>query len=92
LEAGGLDAYSSAHLSDAQRTITKVLDANFVANMPASIGGGGGPMGFFFQVPQAQVAPPAPAPAPLAPPVVVPTPATPVVPAVPAMPEGASNG
>ncbi|MFO0065704.1 MAG: zinc-dependent metalloprotease [Pirellulaceae bacterium] len=90
LEAGGLDAYSSAHLSDAQRTITKVLDANFVANMPASIGGGGGPMGIFFQAPQGQAAPVAPAP--VAPPAVVPAPAAPAQPAVPATPEGSSNG
>jgi hypothetical protein len=92
LEAGGLDAYSSAHLSDAQRTITKVLDANFVANMPASIGGGGGPMGFFFQTPQAQSAPPAPAPAPVSPPVVVPAPEVPAVPAAPAGSDGAAKG
>ncbi|MDZ4852309.1 MAG: zinc-dependent metalloprotease [Pirellulaceae bacterium] len=40
LEArGGLDAYSEAHLSEAQSRIAKALDGQFIYNMPKSFGG-----------------------------------------------------
>ena len=40
LEArAGLDAYSVAHLSEAQSRIAKVLDGQFIYNMPKSFGG-----------------------------------------------------
>jgi len=47
-KARKLDAYSRAHLSEAESLIAKALDAQYIYNTD-DIGGGGFPFGFFFQ-------------------------------------------
>ena len=44
-----LDAYSLAHLAEAQTRIVKAIDAIYVYNMPSSFGGGGGSFMLFGQ-------------------------------------------
>ena len=53
VEAAGLDAYSKAHLADAQNRVKRFLDGTYVVNQKKS-GGGGFPLFLFGKEPQVQ--------------------------------------